>query len=753
MGSKRLVLLLVVVMLAVGSAPGVGLAQVGDDANARLVRRALSEIGTSCAKLAENTACYGFRDVTAVFSGVPAPTFDKPGDRADLTSLQSLHTSALNAANGVFGIAVLKVRANLHGALPQTAIFTMIGDVELTNEVTPAEALVLTDPVAAQTAGAAQIVAGPGADAAVLGTVDAGTTLQVDGLSPDGAWARVLYQDGIGWVSRAALDPAADLSALPVIRADSKTPLQVFSFRTAGDAATSLTVPPSVLVVQSPEGIPVEIVANGIKLRVNGVAFLRTTPDGRLQVIAANGDVWGPKQEWVMTGTSIIFGQDGDWREWKVLGPAEWGPWSFLEIVWDDIIKYETITVVSPSGIDQREIVIIIPGGRQIIPIPPKPFFPEIPYRMREPGQPLERVVWEPITVGCGVCLPEKVFYHSNADGDWDIYQLASDRLSQPANNVSRGPGSQDIQPSYSADGEWVAFTSNRDILGGWELYVASADGARQQRLTFNTGNDVNPVFGPAGQLVWESDRDSNWELYMADLTTDGAPIRLTNDDANDLNPFWFPDGGCDTPGGSRLVFQSDRDGGDWDIFLLDVPSGEVTQLTANDVEDQMPTLSKDGSQMAWLQTNEYGVYDLWVMDLATRDSRRLTDLGTDARGQVFSDDGQLIAFYSLMGADNEILTVDVASGGLKVVTDNDVDDNSPSFYCDRPEIIFNSDLLGTAQNSFQRQLYNVNPLPLDGPAGLPARLTEDLQADDTYAVSEPRHELNSKQGRLPEHP
>lgn len=52
--------------------------------------------------------------------------------------------------------------------------------------------------------------------------------------------------------------------------------------------------------------------------------------------------------------------------------------------------------------------------------------------------------------------------------------------------------------------------------------------------------------------------------------------------------PAWSPDG-------SKIVFESTRDGPDADIFVMNADGGGVVQLTRNDVSDSTPVFTPDG--------------------------------------------------------------------------------------------------------------------------------------------------------------
>ena len=64
--------------------------------------------------------------------------FNQPNDRVDLAALQSITTSPLNVDTSQWGIAVLKLQADLPDALPGQAVtFLLLGDVQLKSGVVP----------------------------------------------------------------------------------------------------------------------------------------------------------------------------------------------------------------------------------------------------------------------------------------------------------------------------------------------------------------------------------------------------------------------------------------------------------------------------------------------------------------------------------------------------------------------------------------------------------------------------------------
>lgn len=68
--------------------------------------------------------------------------------------------------------------------------------------------------------------------------------------------------------------------------------------------------------------------------------------------------------------------------------------------------------------------------------------------------------------------------------------------------------------------------------------------------------------------------------------------VRLTNDPADDRDPVWSPDG-------QRVAFSSRRDG-NWELYILEIQTGEVRRLTDNLVYEANPSWSPDGVWLAY---------------------------------------------------------------------------------------------------------------------------------------------------------
>jgi TolB protein len=88
--------------------------------------------------------------------------------------------------------------------------------------------------------------------------------------------------------------------------------------------------------------------------------------------------------------------------------------------------------------------------------------------------------------------------------------------------------------PDWSPDGSRVVF-SDREIYG-------TVGGTEETRLTTNQADDRDPAYSPGGgKIVYSSDRDGDYDLYIKNADGTGNPQRLTNAPGDDSTPSWQP--------------------------------------------------------------------------------------------------------------------------------------------------------------------------------------------------------------------
>ena len=147
----------------------------------------------------------------------------------------------------------------------------------------------------------------------------------------------------------------------------------------------------------------------------------------------------------------------------------------------------------------------------------------------------------------------------------------------------------QDTTSLYPAQAVmYASFAPNNS-----QVFIADGDGGNAKPLLAQPGYDYNASLSADSRWVtFTSERGNSADIYR--VHPDGTSLeRLTDDPA-------FDDRGALSPDGRLLAFVSTRGSGHANIWLLDLQTKKLTNLTAGSPGDFRPAWSPDGSLIAF---------------------------------------------------------------------------------------------------------------------------------------------------------
>jgi dipeptidyl aminopeptidase/acylaminoacyl peptidase len=344
--------------------------------------------------------------------------------------------------------------------------------------------------------------------------------------------------------------------------------------------------------------------------------------------------------------------------------------------------------------------------------------------------------------------------------------------------------------PQVSPDGEWVAYTVSTSSLepgeSGTQIWMVPSAGGEPIAMTTEGYPASNPDWSPDGKYlsftaargdsaqtqVWVLDRrmgegqeltKEKWGISGYDWSPDGSKLLLTIRDPDPIDTLPAHEKPKATPPWEidRLQFKRDRVGyltGNQftHLYVFDLATKKTTRITSGDFDAGSPAWSPDGTKVAFAANRTENPdgnsnTDIWVVDATkTSDGSDLiqitTNPGSDSN-PVWSPDGEWIAYTTL--DEPELIWYEVndlamarsdGSGEVRILT-GDLDRNvsTPRFSSDGQHIFFGIE--DSAENHVGR--VNVRNGRIDRPVSGPfSARGYDLGPDDEVFVSVARTDL-----------
>ncbi len=204
----------------------------------------------------------------------------------------------------------------------------------------------------------------------------------------------------------------------------------------------------------------------------------------------------------------------------------------------------------------------------------------------------------------------------SNRRG-WELWvqDLAGGRSVVPA------PSNYVSSPAVSPAGNRLAFSSRESGGNDPDVFVSNLDGSGRRNLTRHPAIDTSPTWSPTGQqIAFVSDRTGTPQIWTMDA--DGTNVRrLVTEGGHCDSPSWSPDG--------RLILYSWQAPRQWkhDLYVAEVASGRIFQLTSGTGSNENPSWSPDGRHVVF-QSTRSGSSQIFVMNADGKNLKQLTAYG-----------------------------------------------------------------------------------------------------------------------------
>ena len=260
------------------------------------------------------------------------------------------------------------------------------------------------------------------------------------------------------------------------------------------------------------------------------------------------------------------------------------------------------------------------------------------------------------------------------ADEDGDNWCRVAANAAHPAWSPD---GEQLAFAHRTQDVRWDPNTKKWVVDRRVDIWVTPTEGGPWRRVTNTAAEEYDLDWSAGGQIAYAANTGAGFEIWVVDASGSGDPTDLTGPTpdsefpGSQFQPSWSPD--C-----TMIAYASDND--IWvmnnDIWVMNtdgtnprnLTSGAITidGRTLGDGKEEQPAWSPDGTRIVYVSDRAGGDTDIWVMNADGTGHRVLHDNSDPEWKPAWSPEGDRILFAhnpGEPGTDANIWTMDAETG------------------------------------------------------------------------------------------
>ncbi len=205
---------------------------------------------------------------------------------------------------------------------------------------------------------------------------------------------------------------------------------------------------------------------------------------------------------------------------------------------------------------------------------------------------------------------------------------------------------SLNMTPTYTRDGQFLLFSSNR-AGNGQSLWRIRSDGAGGiTRITTGASMDIAPSMGGDETVVFQSHSANRMSPSVWSVSLNGGLLTELSDGET---PSVSPDG--------RQILFVRQQGGQKQIWTMRIDGSSPTQVTSGNANDISPSWHPSGRFIIFASDEATGTskedkrnFNVWLMRTDGTDRRQITSNQSYDDSPVFLKDGRTVIFRSNRG-------------------------------------------------------------------------------------------------------